>query len=248
MQKRKLWLKFINKENEDVSKCAALCSQHFDETLFDKSEFVVKLLPNAIPTRKVVNTKIRKLYFTTTFNINYLCCILYICIQQAKTSESQIVILDTDPVESEKLASAVVDVPMESVPSTSVGQNVNRTPSTSLLKTNAQVQADSPRKDKLEEHLRRLAAANLRKDRQLRKLQKQAWSQKNRILELRSGIKELKSVIRELKKKRGVAEATDESSQDIELTDESVTFSDDQEEDELVVNDHSYAVLYSDNE
>lgn len=70
LQRRKLWLNFINREDKDVPQYATLCSQHFDESVFDKSAFMVKILPNAVPTRKVIRHK----YASYNVLQNYIIC------------------------------------------------------------------------------------------------------------------------------------------------------------------------------
>lgn len=150
------------------------------------------------------------------------------------------VISDTEIIESEKTLLSV-DMPTAPLASKPIAARED-VPCTTVQ---VEVRGNSPSTEQLEQQVRKLAAANLRKDQQIRYFQKKSWAQKNRILELQSGIKELKSVIKELKKKHLIKEDTI-LSQCSELSDELVSVSDEQEEEELYINDHNYAKLDND--
>ncbi|XP_012534482.2 THAP domain-containing protein 2 isoform X2 [Monomorium pharaonis] len=57
---RNVWISFINKDNESNTnfKCTMLCSQHFEDSCFDKTSSVkMRLKPFSVPTIHISRAK-----------------------------------------------------------------------------------------------------------------------------------------------------------------------------------------------
>ncbi|XP_031340431.1 THAP domain-containing protein 1 A-like [Photinus pyralis] len=166
------WLMFVNKTEETMPKIAALCSQHFEVSEFDKSSFKVMLSRTAVPSIEVKRHRYDKI--------------------KSSAQPVPIPAASSSGIPSSGKQTEAVD-PLDICHVSIVEPQVLETselPKIIQIKSTA---GDTPKTAELQQQISRLAMINVRQAKQIRQLQKKTWFQKKRIAQLTAVVKELRA-------------------------------------------------------
>ncbi|KAF2885549.1 hypothetical protein ILUMI_20617 [Ignelater luminosus] len=207
-EQRNAWLRFTGKSENDIAKVSYLCSQHFGEEQFDRtSSYKVQLRSNAVPTKAVFRSKYSKdMEQTVILPATADGEVLSVIVKDEIDIEEHNLNLIKQEIDEEKVmvikqeyANTDYNIDNEQGGCSSNNNNNIAVPHdcssssnyTATLDNFGITDSDSTLVLELKKQVQELAAKDKLKSKQIRQLQKINWTQKKKISQLLSMIKEI---------------------------------------------------------